>query len=344
VTATKSALPLADRRDLDYFWWLARTYTSQCSGLIVQKNSLGLTVILSLIALRVGIGMHFFREGLNKLRDPKPFSAGFFGSAKGPLADFYHGLVWDRDGQARLDRDAALQAWDQYRAQVEQHFGFDDQQKKLAASIQKRAEQQLNDHFEINAGEIDEYRKDVQRRDRYLGDRQRMETPSLREQVEKIDSDLRGKRAKLLTPIDQMWQGYERELNLLASGGHFRQGGLKLDKPGRRFFDTEAIDKFIPWFDATLGVLLIVGLATRPAALVAAVFLFSVLASQWPTAAGTTATWPQFIEALGLLVVAATGAGRYAGIDGICCTGCCRRGGSTAQGSAQGSASRPAPG
>lgn len=284
--------------------------------------------MLSLVALRVGIGMHFFREGLNKLRDPKPFSAGFFGNAKGPAADFYHAQIWDRDGLARLDRDAAIGAWDQYRARVASHYGFDEQQQKLAQEAQRRAEAQLNDHFDTNASDIDEYRKNVTRREAYREDRQRNEVPSLRDQVDKIDSEIRSKRTKLIPPIDLIWDGYQRDLNAIATPEQRSQGTLELTKPARRTLDSEGVDRFIPWFDATIGVLLIIGLATRPAALVAAAFLISVIVSQWPTASGAMATWPQFIEALGLLVVAAIGAGQFAGVDGIlaaCCPGCCRR-------------------
>lgn len=283
----------------------------------MPRNSYGWTVILTLIALRVGIGMHFFREGLNKVRDPKPFSAGFFGNAKGPLADQFHRLVWDRDGLARLDYKKTITDWEQYRAQVERHFGFNDTQKKQADRFHKRSEDQLREHFDTHGSEIDEYFKNLARRDRYKADRQRMEVPSLREQVEKIESELRTTRTKLVAPIDLMWAGFTRDMNSIASLEQRKAGLMSLDRPGRRVLDSETIDQFIPWFDMTIGALLIIGFATRFAAVIGGAFLCSVIVSQWPTSPGTIATWPQFIELLGLLVVAATGAGRFAGVDGI---------------------------
>ena len=54
--------------------------------------------------LRIGIGVHFLAEGVTKLENPKPFSAGFFGNAKGPLASLYKNMVWDADGLYRLQR------------------------------------------------------------------------------------------------------------------------------------------------------------------------------------------------------------------------------------------------
>jgi len=290
----------------------------------VQKNSFGVAVVLSLMALRVGIGMHFFREGVTKARNPKPFSGAFFGGAKGPLAESYHTLVWDRDGVARLDSDKALKEWGHFKAQVENHYGFDQKQKDLADRVQKRSEAQLKEHFEENADDINEYRKGLARRDRYKGDAQRMETPGLRKQIDTIERELSAKKSKLVAPIDLMWDGYVRDLNSLANKDQRRKGYMSLEKPGRRFYDSETIDKFIPWFDMTLGVMLIAGLGARYAAIAAAAFLCSVMASQWPTTADSIVTWPQFIEVLGLAVVAATNAGRFAGVDGLLC-GCCKR-------------------
>jgi uncharacterized membrane protein YphA (DoxX/SURF4 family) len=285
----------------------------------VQKHSYTLGVILSLIALRVGIGMHFFREGLNKYRDPQPFSARFFESAKGPLASVFQSRIWDRDGLARLDRAKTLEVWGQYRARVEHHFGFSDDQKKQADRVQKRTEAQLNDHFDVYDSDMEEYLKNVARRDRYESDRQRMETPSLRDQVATIDRELAKKRLELVGPIDLMWEGYMRDLHSVATADQRRAGWVWLDKPGRRLLDSETIDRIIPWFDMTVGVLLITGFLTRAAALAGMAFLGSVMASQWPTSAAALATWPQFIELLGLLVVAAASAGLYAGLDGVWC-------------------------
>lgn len=291
----------------------------------MQKNQFGFFLIATLVALRVGIGMHFFREGVNKVRDPKPFSAAFFASAEGPLAISFQNLAWDRDGLTRLNIDSTLQAWDQFRARVERHYGFDANQNKQAADILQRYERQLRDYLAEKADDIREYRGNVQRRDEYLQDPQRMETPSLRKQVERIENDVRNMRAPLVRPIDALWEGYARDLNALAKSDQRGGAPVQLTKLGRRLLDSETIDKVIPWFDMTIGALLIMGLGTRIAAMAGAAFLFSVLISQWPTASGSIPTWPQFIEALGLLVLAAAGAGRYAGFDVLFCAGCCRR-------------------
>jgi hypothetical protein len=48
-------------------------------------------------------------------------------------------------------------------------------------------------------------------------------------------------------------------------------------------------------------------------------FLISICASQWPLAPGAAPIYNQAVEALALLALAAIGAGRFFGIDAICC-------------------------
>ena len=57
------------------------------------------------------------------------------------------------------------------------------------------------------------------------------------------------------------------------------------------------------------------GLFTPVAALAAAGFLGSVFLSQLPPSSGPGSTYYQLIESMACLVLAGTGAGRFAGID-----------------------------
>jgi uncharacterized membrane protein YphA (DoxX/SURF4 family) len=170
------------------------------------------------------------------------------------------------------------------------------------------------------------------RRDEYRADPAHVDAPSLRAHIDKIESEIRAKRGPLLGKIDILWQGYAHDLNALCTREQGVRGAVGLGKPARRMLDTETIDKVIPWFDMAIGALLIAGLFTRPAAVVGALFLFSVAASQWPTSPGVVATWPQWIEAIGLLVLAAAGAGDYAGFDAFLSAVCCRRSSKAKQG------------
>jgi uncharacterized membrane protein YphA (DoxX/SURF4 family) len=268
--------------------------------------------VVALVALRVGIGLHFSVEGVNKFIDPKPFSEPFLRGSKGPLTPLFVGFVWDADGLARLDREKTINVWSHYRERTVKRYGLD---AKQAEATQRRREDQLNWHLKTAADDIDEYRKGLKRRDDYRTQQKRQQVASLRGQLETIGGELTYKRQELLGPINKIWEGYEADLNALVEAKLERNVALTLPKVGRRFMDSITIDVIIRYFDVAVGVCLICGLFTRLASLAGAGFLFSICLSQWPWAPGAMPVWYQLIEMLGMLVLAAIGAGSYAGFD-----------------------------
>lgn len=275
----------------------------------------GSLVIVALVALRLGIGLHFFQEGIKKFVDPSPYTAGFLGNAKGPLASWYKAMIWDPDGVARLDGEATEKAWDEYRERVVRFYGFDEKQSQRAERVYSQRRDQLRWVLGSNAADLQQYAEGLKRVDQYRQDPARMGVASLQGQVSKIERDLWAIRGRILPQIDSLWASYEQDLRQLATPEQQARGSVGLSRPGRRALDSESIDVVVRYMDVTIGLLLILGLFTRFAALWAAAFLCSVIASQWPGATGAVAVWPQFIEMLALLVVAAAGAGRFAGLD-----------------------------
>jgi uncharacterized membrane protein YphA (DoxX/SURF4 family) len=295
-------------------------------ALSASPRQLGTAAIVALIAMRIGIGFHFFNEGADKLHTPGWTSASFLGNAKGQFADSFHNMVWDADGLARLDVEETKSLWDHFRERVVRIYAFDESQTKQAQAIFERRLKQLETHFADYGRDIEEYRLGIARRDAYRNQKDRVQVASLSGQLGKIESELGAKRAELVGPIDRIWQGYEAELNALANDDQRRRGPLSLQLPGRRTLDSRTIDKIIPYFDLTLGLLLMVGLFTRTAAAAAGLFLCSVILSQWPGTPGAAPVWPQLIEALALFVIAATATGRVAGADffvRLCTAWCC---------------------
>jgi len=276
---------------------------------------LGTLAVLSIVALRLMIGWHFFREGADKLVSGKFSSAGFMVIAKGPLTPVFHWFVWDLDGRVRLDREGTLEAWNQYREQVVAHFGFDEKQAAKAKGAQKLREEQFTSLLDENAEDIAKYFQGLERRDKYRGEASRTEVASLRDQLATIEMDLTRDLKGWLTKIDAMWQGLEDDLNGLATAKQVARGHLALGKPGRKLMDTIFIDQIIPTFDLLVGILLILGLFTRITSLAAAGFLAMIVATQWPGAPGAVPAHYQAIEMFGCLVLAAVGAGRFAGLD-----------------------------
>jgi uncharacterized membrane protein YphA (DoxX/SURF4 family) len=272
----------------------------------------------TIVLLRVGIGVHFLAEGWTKLEKPRPFSAGFFSNAKGPLAPLYKNLVWDSDGLARLDLEGTLADWDNYRNQIVNHFEFDEKQQKAAADLVKRYEGRLKQFLGSKSDVVDEYGRWLERRDNNAKDPTR-QLASLQTHDSRIATEIRKLYGELIPTIDRLWKDLENDLNAISTEDQWsRHGRLAISKPGRGLVDSESMDRIVPWFDVAVGACLILGLLTRPAAILGALFLASVCASQCPLSPGAMPIYNQAIEMLALLVLAAVGAGRWVGLDWIC--------------------------
>ena len=80
----------------------------------------------------------------------------------------------------------------------------------------------------------------------------------------------------------------------------------------------DANDNFLGWnlSEKNTGIgFEILGLFTRLTSLAGAGFLAMIIATQWPGAAGAIPAHYQIVEMTGMLVLAAVGAGRFAGLD-----------------------------
>ncbi len=222
------------------------------------------------------------------------------------------------EGQGRptIDVKPTTDEWEKFRVRVEDHYGFDENQKKAAQKCYDSWVAQLKWYFNANRDDIVEYFQGLDRRDANEKDAAKSEVESLRGQATKIAAEVTSARGPWLASVKKMWNGYSDELNAIATDEQkSAAGALAISKPARRFLDTETINVIIPYFDTIVGVLLILGLFTRLAALAGAGFLFSIVLTQWPGAAGALPVYYQAIEMLALLVLAATAAGRFAGLD-----------------------------
>jgi uncharacterized membrane protein YphA (DoxX/SURF4 family) len=262
--------------------------------------------------------VHFLSEGVDKVTDPAPFSGAFFGNAKGPLAPLFKQVVWDPDGEHRLNLDATLDHWDDYRNRLVSHYGFDEPQTKKADQVLKTYEGRLKQFLSANSAEIEEYYHWVDRRKENAQDATR-HLASLQKHDARIATETAKLRGQLIPPIDGLWGDLEDDLNAIATQEQWeRHGRLAIGKPGRAPVDSETADMVVPWFDLAIGACLILGLFTRPAALLGAAFLAMICVSQWPGSPGAVPVYNQAIEMLALVALAAIGAGRFFGLDAIC--------------------------
>jgi uncharacterized membrane protein YphA (DoxX/SURF4 family) len=301
---------------------------------------------VTLVLLRAVIGVHFYLEGSSKMEEPRPFSAGFFENAKGPLAPFYRSFVWDPDGRLRLglpmindpslggrsfgkqlDLNPTLVHWENYRDRIGVHFGFDEKQTKEADRITKAMASRYRGFISSNMKDIEEYYQQLVRRDAYAQREERL-LASLQAQDARNMDEWMKLRAPLLATIDGMWSDLERQLNDVATRQQRQaRGYLPIGRLKEPALVAERFDKFIPYFDMAIGILLIVGLFTRTAAVLGGLFLLSICSTQWPGYPGSAPVYYQAVEALALFALAANGGGKWASVDallGRCCQWCCR--------------------
>lgn len=291
-----------------------------CVGWGLSPRLLGLIGATMLVLLRVSIGLHFYTEGIDKRNAASWTATPFFANATGPLAGEFRKLVWDWDGTYRLNRGWFLQTSAVFREQVKQHYGFDKEQSDAAQANYINAVAQYDWVISENAADLEEYELGRERMERLNTSGREKEVrdgvASLGGQRETIRREWQGKAAPALKQIDTIWENYEADQNKIATEAQrASRGYMKFIKPRTNRIDTSVIDQLVPYFDIAVGLCLLFGFLTPVAALAAAGFLGSVFLSQLPPSSGPNSTYYQLVESMACLVLAGTGAGRFAGID-----------------------------
>lgn len=285
-------------------------------GYGLSPRILGYLAIAMLVVLRITIGFHFLSEGTDKVRDGDWSAKPFFANAKGPFASEFRQMVWDYDGATRLNKEQTQVIWATFRNQVADHYGFDAKQQAAAQDNYIKAVDQYEYVLDLDANAVEQYRLGLNRIAKLDADPVRDGVTSLGGQREMVRKELNDLISTTLQQIDMIWENYETAQNRLATDEQTAQHSpYKLVRPRLAMVDTSVIDRVMPWFDVVLGWLLIVGLFTPVASLAAGVFLFSVFLSQYPPTTGPASSSYQLIEGLACFVLAATGAGRFAGLD-----------------------------
>lgn len=138
---------------------------------------------------------------------------------------------------------------------------------------------------------------------------------SLYEQRATIYGDIMKERAPLVAQVEAAWDSVEADINDVGVEDYSQQGLVILERPYETRPMMSWVDRVVPWHHMIIGSLIFFGLFCRPASILAAFFLSLICACQLPWATGALPTYYQIVELLSLLVLAAVGAGRYAGLD-----------------------------
>lgn len=190
---------------------------------------------MSIIALRLAVGYHFFQEGNKKIKSGDFSSVPFFTSANGDFAPFFHSMVGDRDGLKRLgyredqqgpnkiDLQPTFAIWNQYTNQIKAHYRFGD--RSLEQSIQNRREEtKARINAARDAGE-DPDPEDVQS---YEQDEELILT--IRTQEKLADQALERCKSDLTAYMN----AYEEEINNYFLGLNQRMRGFRRDGINRQ--------------------------------------------------------------------------------------------------------------
>lgn len=276
---------------------------------------LGFWGVFALVCLRVVVGWHFYMEGVAKVRDGGFSSTGFLNAAKGPLASNFQAMIPDHDGRLRLERGEMEKAYNQHMSRVRNSYSFDANQTDRAIQIVADAMVRWDAIALQWAPQIQEYMKGFERNETMAKDPKRTAVASLRAQRDDIETKWKGLVKPVLSAIDKNSVTLEKRLSDIAEPGQRTSVGSIPFEIGGGPVSVRAIDKIIPIFDMSVGILLIIGLLTRVAGFAAGLFLVSVVLTQFPGYPGTLPTYYQAIEMVACFAVALADAGRYAGLD-----------------------------
>ncbi len=302
--------------------------------MLFRNARLGYLAIIALVFLRFVIGFHFYMEGSTKVREGGFSSYGFLASAKGPFAKNFQSMLPDFDGSIRLDtgkdkdkpdskddyKSGALkQVYDSFVEDAARLYKFTEEQQQDAKQFVEDARKQLVDSYKTHKAAIDEYKNGMPRIALFENDEMRTNVASMRRQRDDIESKWRALVKQSLYDIDRISAELESRVNGLATEQQSLvekkkiYASLRLQSSSP--IDVKLIDKIIPIFDMSVGILLMLGLLTPLAGLAAGLFLASVVLTQFPGSHGSVPTYYQAIEMLGCFFLAFSDAGRYAGLD-----------------------------
>lgn len=266
-----------------------------------------------LVLLRLAIGWHLLYEGLYKLNSydtPRPWSAsGYLERSEGPLANLFQGLVRETDLQTEFDREAIVQRWMSRLNAYDRHYGFNaDQRETTVGEVNvsvKRLDEEIFDNSQMQRV-LEQYKNDLAASPGLLtsSEQQRMTSNGwiVRNKVRELTAQLETQLFGLMVEPEQ------KAMTRIATG----MGRVAM------------INRIVMWGLIFSGGGLLLGLFSRFAAVSGAVMLlmFYLAMPAFPGLTAATSGTSHYlyvnnniIEALALLILAATHSGRWAGLD-----------------------------
>lgn len=296
--------------------------------------------VAALALLRIVVGMHFFLEGLDHLRDPEWSSAGFRRAAVGPLASWYRaelpqagdwsgtlGRIDGRDTeQASADWQRGVrEGWESLLAAREKLVPLGPEQQEEARKALGAAATLLEETVASWGEDLADYRMQLVRLEAAERNPVSTDVPFARARVAKARRELAAREAGWTKEVEAIREKLVADWNSPLSRAQLEKVAAA-DPPGRLWRG----DRFVAWSLVTIGACLVVGLLVKFNAMGGVAFLATVVAAQPFWVAGAIPTYDQWVEIAALLVIACMPLGGWSGLDYFL-TACCpwRRGRTT---------------
>jgi uncharacterized membrane protein YphA (DoxX/SURF4 family) len=209
--------------------------------------------------------------------------------------------------------------WEETLREVEQVAGVTDEERKAATLALSARKQQLADYLAAEAAAIADYQHELWRLQNLRESPAADGAPFVEQQIAAKESETGRTPLMWVAQVRQFEGEYHDDLREILTAGEAADTATReaIDHatagPERR--NLELMNAGVAFLTAAVGLCLLVGLLTRLAAAAGALFLVAVIATQPPWMTSATPTYYQTIELAGLVVLAATGAGRWAGLD-----------------------------
>ena len=293
-----------------------------------------------LVALRIAVGWYFFESGRSKNLDREFSSAGFLSQATGPLEGLYKaGLPGHHEFAQHMQgpledspnpHPAGTAAWQAFAARpytdwletividfgrtkkaAAGHFTFDENQDLQALRLLAFHEGRLRDYFATSGDELATYRYELARLAEWQASESSTEVPFAQQRIAAKKKELAANAAAFKAAVEAIENDYRSDLMALAPPAIRDQHG---DLP-RSTGPSAGLDHFIMVSHFLIGGCLVVGLFSRLAAAGGSLFLLLVIGSQPPWVVGYSTIGYQIVMMLACLLLLATSAGRWCGLD-----------------------------
>lgn len=218
-------------------------------------------------------------------------------------------------------RETIVADWDATLDRFQRIKGVSDETRKEAETLVAKYKQYLIDFLAEISLDVEAYQHNLWRLEQAKNAPEAGEVPFVDERITAQQAEVDRTPAPWVAMVKSFDADLADELSRLVASTNnkalIRQARTAVTDP-----EVQALarmNKIVTFVVTGVGVCLLLGLFTRAAALVGAMFLLSVMATQppWVPDANTMVFYYQLVEFAALLFLAAVGAGRWAGLDFI---------------------------